>query len=186
LSLPPAHAAVSASGRRLAASERVFRGFMAARESSRSASSARTPVSFAIRVPLARLGAHALDEVAAARKGRVPLMPFRQRYLLVCTNRRPDGHPKGSCAEKGSEQLVPRLKELLARLGVAGEVRACSTSCLDLCEIGATVIQEPEHVAYGRVTLQEVEAIADAAARGDVVTRLVVHPRRGEEPGGAA
>jgi (2Fe-2S) ferredoxin len=104
-------------------------------------------------------------------------MPFRQRYLFVCTNRRPDGDPKGSCAEKGSEELVPRLKEALKRRGVAADVRACSSSCLDLCEIGATVLQEPEHVSYGRVTLQDIDAIADAAARGDVVTRLIVHGR---------
>ena len=106
-------------------------------------------------------------------------MPSRQRYLFVCTNRRPDGHPKGSCAEKGSEQLVVRLKEALARRGVAADVRACSSSCLDLCEIGPTVLQEPEHVAYGGVTLEDVDAIADAAARGDVATRLIVHGPRG-------
>jgi (2Fe-2S) ferredoxin len=112
-------------------------------------------------------------------------MPFRQRYLFVCTNRRPDGHPKGSCAEKGSEELVPRLKEALARRGVAGNVRACASSCLDLCEVGATVLQEPEHVAYGRVTLQDVDAIADAAARGEVATCLLVHGRVGQAREGA-
>jgi (2Fe-2S) ferredoxin len=103
-------------------------------------------------------------------------MPFRNRYLFVCTNRRPEGHAKGSCAAKGSEEIVVRLKEALARRGVAKDiVRACSSSCIDLCEIGVTILQEPEHVAYGHVTLDDVEAIADAAARGEVVARLVVH-----------
>ena len=103
-------------------------------------------------------------------------MPFRNRYLFVCTNRRPDGHPKGSCAEKGSEEIVVRLKEALARRGLAKEVvRACSSSCLDLCEVGVAVLQEPQHVAYGGVTLGDVDAIADAVARGEVVSRLVVH-----------
>ncbi|HEY3818346.1 MAG TPA: (2Fe-2S) ferredoxin domain-containing protein [Polyangiaceae bacterium] len=104
------------------------------------------------------------------------LMPHRQRYLFVCINRRPDGHPKGSCAEKGSEAIVPALKEALAARGVAKDVvRACSASCLDLCESGISIVQEPEHVAYGGVTLADVPAIADAAARGEVVERLVVH-----------
>jgi (2Fe-2S) ferredoxin len=103
-------------------------------------------------------------------------MPFRSRYLFVCVNRRPAGHPKGSCAERGSEEIVVRLKEALAKRGIAKDVvRACSSSCLDLCEIGVAVVQEPEHVAYGGVTLDDVEAIADAAARGEVVSRLVVH-----------
>src|SRR5579864_7271274 len=103
-------------------------------------------------------------------------MPFRQRYLFVCINRRPDGHAKGSCAEKGSEEIVLALKTALAARGVAKEVvRACSSSCLDMCETGISVLQEPEHVAYGHVTRDDVEAIADAAARGEVVERLVVH-----------
>jgi (2Fe-2S) ferredoxin len=111
-------------------------------------------------------------------------MPFRQRYLFVCTNRRPDGHPKGSCAAKGSEEMVVKLKEALARRGVAKDiVRACSSSCLDLCETGVSILQEPEHVAYGSVAPEDIEAIADAAARGDVVERLVVH---GGSGGGAS
>jgi (2Fe-2S) ferredoxin len=103
-------------------------------------------------------------------------MPFRQRYLFVCINRRPDGHPKGSCAEKGSEEVVVKLKEALAKRGVAKDiVRACSSSCLDMCETGISILQEPDHVAYGHVRVDDVEAIADAAARGEVVERLVVH-----------
>jgi (2Fe-2S) ferredoxin len=103
-------------------------------------------------------------------------MPFRQRYLFICTNRRPEGNPKGSCAAKGSEELVTALKDALAKRGVAKDiVRACASGCLDLCESGATVLQEPEHVAYGAVTLSDVEAIADAASKGEVVERLVVH-----------
>jgi (2Fe-2S) ferredoxin len=117
-----------------------------------------------------------LDEAGRGGSLSVFAMPFRQRYLFVCTNRRPDGHPKGSCAEKGSEELVVKLKDALARRGVAKDVaRACSSSCLDLCEVGASVLQEPEHVAYGSVTLNDVEEIADAVAAGTVVDRLVVH-----------
>ncbi len=102
-------------------------------------------------------------------------MPHRERYLFVCTNRRPDENPKGSCAQKGSEEVVARLKEALAQRGVAkAVVRACSAGCLDMCESGITIVQEPEHVAYGHVTLADVEALADAAARGEVVERLVV------------
>jgi (2Fe-2S) ferredoxin len=103
-------------------------------------------------------------------------MPTRQRYLFVCINRRPEGHPKGSCAQKGSEAIVAKLKEALASRGAAKEiVRACSSSCLDLCETGVSVLQEPEHVAYGHVTLGDVEAIAECASGGQVLERLAVH-----------
>jgi (2Fe-2S) ferredoxin len=103
-------------------------------------------------------------------------MPFRERYLFVCTNRRPDDHPKGSCAAKGSERIVISLKEALAKRGVAKDrVRACASGCLDLCEMGVSVIQEPDHVAYGRVTMADVDDLADAVAGGRVLERLVVH-----------
>ena len=70
---------------------------------------------------------------------------------------------------------MPALKDALARRGAARDiVRACSSSCLDLCETGISVVQEPEHVAYGGVTLDDVEELAEAAARGEVLERLVV------------
>lgn len=102
-------------------------------------------------------------------------MPHRERYLFVCTNRRDADNPKGSCAQKGSEEIVTKLKEALLKRGLSKRVRACASGCLDLCEIGASIVQEPEHVAYGNVTLDDVDAIADAAAQGSVVERLVVH-----------
>ena len=102
-------------------------------------------------------------------------MPHRERYLFICTNRREEGNPKGSCAQKGSEALVKAVKASLLRRGVAGRVRACATGCLDLCETGASMVQEPDHVAYGHVTLDDVEEVAEALVEGRVVDRLVVH-----------
>src|SRR5215813_8502447 len=102
-------------------------------------------------------------------------MPHRERYLFVCTNRRDPDNPKGSCAQKGSEEVVKKLKEALVKLGAQTRVRACSSSCLDLCETGISIVQEPDHVAYGRVTLDDVDAIVEAVSRGEVVERLVVY-----------
>src|SRR5262245_276467 len=102
-------------------------------------------------------------------------MPHRERYLFICTNRRPDDNPKGSCAQKGSEEIVKQLKGALLKRGAAARVRACASGCLDLCETGVSIVQEPDHVAYGHVTLDDVDAIAEAADKGEVVERLVVH-----------
>ncbi len=107
-------------------------------------------------------------------------MPHRERYLFVCTNRRPDDNPKGSCAQKGSEEIVKSLKAALLRRGAAVRVRACASGCLDLCEVGAAIVQEPDHIAYGNVTVADVEEIAEAAERGSYVERLVVYPPRGD------
>lgn len=110
-------------------------------------------------------------------------MPHRKRYLFVCTNRRDAENPKGSCALKGSEEVVAKLKEALVQRNAHKLVRACSSSCLDLCETGISIVQEPEHVAYGRVTLADVDELADALVEGRVVERLVVWPKKKSEGG---
>ncbi len=102
-------------------------------------------------------------------------MPLRQRYLFVCTNRRPDEDPKGSCATRGAAEVRQALKELLAARGLAKlEARVCTSSCLDQCASGVTILVEPEHFFYGRVTLTDVPELVDAIARGERVERLVL------------
>ena len=104
-------------------------------------------------------------------------MPQRSRYLFVCTNRRPDDNPKGSCAQKGSETIHQALKAELATRGLAKlAARACTASCLDQCSAGVTILVEPDHFFYGRVTLDDVPAIVDGLASGIRVERLVMTP----------
>jgi (2Fe-2S) ferredoxin len=104
-------------------------------------------------------------------------MPQRARYLFVCINRRPDDNPKGSCAQKGSEAVHQALKAELATRGLAKvAARACTSSCLDQCASGVTVLVEPDHFFYGRVTVEDVPAIAEALARGTRVEHLVLTP----------
>lgn len=105
-------------------------------------------------------------------------MPQRKRYLFVCTNRRPFGSPKGSCATRDAEAIHAALKtELAARKLAVAEVRACTASCLDVCWAGPAIAVEPDNVFYGRVRLEDVTEIVDALARGELVERLVMPPR---------
>lgn len=102
-------------------------------------------------------------------------MPQRERYLFVCTNRRADNDPRGSCAARGSNEVRQALKEQLAAAGLARlKARACTSSCLDQCSNGVTVLVEPDHFFYGKVTLADVPEIVDALARGQRVERLVL------------
>jgi (2Fe-2S) ferredoxin len=105
-------------------------------------------------------------------------MPHRERYLFVCINRRDPDNPKGSCAQKGSEEIVSKLKQGIVARGAQKAVRVCSSSCLDMCETGVSIVQEPDHVAYGGVTLGDVDEMADALVAGKVVDRLVVWPKK--------
>ncbi len=109
-------------------------------------------------------------------------MPQRHRYLFVCTNRRPDGSPKGSCAAHGSAEIHAALKASLAEKNLHKvEVRGCTSGCLDLCWAGPAIAVEPDHYFYGRVTLADVPEIVEALATRTRVERLVLPPEDFDE-----
>ena len=104
-------------------------------------------------------------------------MPKRLRYLFVCINRRPDDNPKGCCAAKGSEDVYKALKAEVAARGLAKiEARVCTSSCLDQCATGVTILVEPDHFFYGRVSVADVPEIVDRLTVSQRVERLVLTP----------
>jgi len=105
----------------------------------------------------------------------------RKRYLFVCINRRAEDNPKGCCAAKDSEQVYRALKAEVAARGLAKlEARVCTSSCLDQCATGVTVLVEPDHFFYGRVTVADVPEIVDALVTGEPVKRLLLTPDQSE------
>jgi (2Fe-2S) ferredoxin len=104
-------------------------------------------------------------------------MPQRERYLFVCINRRDEGHAKGSCTARGSEDVHRALKEQLSARGLARiEARVCTSSCLDQCSSGVCILVEPDHFLYGRVTVADVPEIVAGIVSGQRVERLVLTP----------
>ena len=100
---------------------------------------------------------------------------MRRRYLFVCITRRADDNPKGCCAAKGSEEVYKALKAEVAARGLAKlEARVCTSSCLDQCATGVTVLVEPDHFFYGRVTIADVPEIVGGLVSGQRVERLVL------------
>ncbi len=70
--------------------------------------------------------------------------------------------------------MYAALKEKLKMRGLAKvRARVCTASCLDQCGIGVTVLVEPDHFFYGRVTVADVDEIVHALERGGRVERLV-------------
>ena len=66
------------------------------------------------------------------------------------------------------------LKGEVAARGLAKlEARVCTSSCLDQCATGVTVLVEPDHFFYGRVTVADVPEIVDALVNAQPVKRLI-------------
>lgn len=99
------------------------------------------------------------------------------RHVFICTNRRPDGSPKGCCATKGSEEVRLEFKHQLDALGLKGQVRANAAGCLDACEQGIACVVYPEGFWYGKVTKADVkEIVEEHLINGRPVMRLAMPP----------
>ncbi len=80
-------------------------------------------------------------------------------HVFVCTNERPDGHPRGCCKARGSEAVLAELKKKAALSGMVESVRIQKSGCLDLCEDGPVVVAYPDGKWYGNVTVADVDSL---------------------------
>jgi (2Fe-2S) ferredoxin len=103
-------------------------------------------------------------------------MPKFERHIFICTNQRPEGHPRGCCNPSGDGELHALFKAKLAERGVPNSsVRANKAGCLDQCEIGPTVVVYPDAVWYGHVTPADVDEIIEShIVGGKPVERLII------------
>ena len=105
---------------------------------------------------------------------------FYDRHVFVCTNVRPDGHPRGCCKAKGSEQLRDYMKARAKELGLKN-VRINTAGCLERCELGPSMVIYPEGVWYSPKNTADVEEIlTQHVVAGGRVPRLMLKP--GDDP----
>jgi len=102
-----------------------------------------------------------------------------KKHIFICTNTRPPEHPKGSCGQKGSEELRDKFKKRIAELGLNKIVRVNSAGCLDACEYGISFVIYPEAIWYGNVSEKDIEKIIDEhLVKGKVVESLLINDER--------
>ncbi|MBB3263021.1 (2Fe-2S) ferredoxin [Azospirillum sp. OGB3] len=107
--------------------------------------------------------------------------PYFEAHVFSCTNRRPDGHKRGSCAARGSEKLRDYMKARARELGLDGRVRINAAGCLDRCELGPVLVVYPEGVWYTYHSFADVDAILEThLIGGDRVERLMLKPEQKE------
>jgi (2Fe-2S) ferredoxin len=99
---------------------------------------------------------------------------FYTRHIFMCTNVRPDGHPRGCCMARaaeggGVEKLRGYAREKARQLGIES-IRWNAAGCLDRCEFGPNMVIYPEGVWY-------IDEILETHVKnGGRVTRLMLQP----------
>jgi len=82
-----------------------------------------------------------------------------EKFVFVCVNQRPDGHPKGSCANNGGRAVLMKFAEVLDSERLIGKVSLVQTGCLGPCYEGPVVAVFPDERWYGMVGPGDVEEI---------------------------
>ena len=67
-------------------------------------------------------------------------MPRFEHRLFVCTHRRDGTDSRGSCAERGSQELLVKLQKLRDEHKLKGKVRITASGCLDYCVKGCSAV----------------------------------------------
>ena len=97
---------------------------------------------------------------------------YYRLHVFCCTNLRPKGHPRGSCAALGSEAFRDYLKARCKEFGLS-DVRINSAGCLDRCELGPVMVIYPQGIWYRYSSYEDIDEILDSHLRqGVIVERL--------------
>lgn len=103
-------------------------------------------------------------------------MPKPQRHVFVCSQSRPAGHPRGSCAERGCREVVDEINRQWQQRQLLTQVAVTATGCLGPCGMGPSVLVYPEGVMYGNVTVADVSAIFEEHLIGGIPVERLIMP----------
>ena len=53
-----------------------------------------------------------------------------EKHIFICGNKRPEGHPKGCCADKQAEIITQAFKSRIAELKLNQDIRINSSGLL--------------------------------------------------------
>ncbi len=89
-------------------------------------------------------------------------MPIPEKHVFVCTQARPPGHPRSSCADRNCGEVFEEFMwQLQNRPDLFGKVLITATGCIGPCSEGPTVLVYPEAFMYGGVKKDDVGRIFD-------------------------
>ncbi len=117
----------------------------------------------------------ALDRAASIDAELPVIFPH---HVFCCFQKRPQGHPRGSCTGAGSGPLWDRLGALLQGRQLAS-VSMVATGCLGFCDAGPLMVVYPQGVWYQPKSEADIEEIVQSHfVEGRIVDRLAVILRR--------
>jgi len=102
-------------------------------------------------------------------------MPRPEKHVFVCTQSRPQGHPRGSCASSGCAEVMNEFMNEIQAQNLFEKIALTNTGCMGPCMMGPSVLVYPEGVMYGKVSKEDVKKIIQQhLLEGNPLTELQV------------
>ena len=92
---------------------------------------------------------------------KMHIMAKPEKHVFVCTQHRPDDHPKGCCAASGGNELADAFAQEFESRSLWGRFKLNTTSCMGVCEESPSVLVYPEGTMYGKVKTEDVVRIIE-------------------------
>ena len=103
---------------------------------------------------------------------------YFETHVFCCLNERPPGDARGSCKEKGGEEIQEYLKKRAKELKLP-KARINKAGCLDRCELGPVIVIYPEGAWYHCASTEDAEEILQShILNGRPVERLLLKTRQ--------
>ena len=103
-------------------------------------------------------------------------MPRPKKHVFVCTQQRPEGHPRGSCAQVNSGQVMDAFWATFQEHDLWNDYKVSASGCIGPCFTGPSVVVYPEGVMYIKVKPEDVAEIVESHIKGDQVVERLVAP----------
>lgn len=102
-------------------------------------------------------------------------MPRPEKHVFICTQSRPQGHPRGSCGSNHSADIMAEFMAEIQRRNLFDKILLTNTGCIGPCMLGPNVLVYPEGILYGKVKKADVKTIIDQhLIGGEPVADLIV------------
>ena len=88
-------------------------------------------------------------------------MPRPEKHVFVCTQNRPNGHPRGSCNASGAAEIMNEFMNEIQSRNLFERIALTNTGCMGPCSLGPSVLVYPEGVMYGQVSKADVKTIIE-------------------------
>ena len=86
--------------------------------------------------------------------------PCQKNMCSSASTSAPEGHPKGSCLDRGAADVFNALREEQGRR-LLTSVKVVATGCMEGCLAGPALLVVPDNVWYGGVTEADVPELVE-------------------------